>query len=53
MESSTEYYELGKHSEVSVGVCGHAFHNECINKWLQKSIDCPICREKWIFKKND
>jgi hypothetical protein len=47
MESSSEYYELGRHSTVSVGVCGHAFHTECISKWLQKSHDCPICREKF------
>ncbi|ULY68570.1 hypothetical protein [Chlorella virus XW01] len=53
MESSTEYYETGKHSKVSLGACGHAYHSECINKWLTKSNDCPICREKWSFNINE
>ncbi|XP_055802246.1 E3 ubiquitin ligase BIG BROTHER-related-like [Solanum dulcamara] len=24
--------------------CGHEFHTECINKWLQRKKACPFCR---------
>ncbi|KAG5621076.1 hypothetical protein H5410_006294 [Solanum commersonii] len=24
--------------------CGHKFHAECINKWLQRKDTCPFCR---------
>ncbi|KAJ1362663.1 hypothetical protein KIN20_022306 [Parelaphostrongylus tenuis] len=24
--------------------CGHTFHFECINKWVESSQTCPICR---------
>ena len=28
-------------------ICGHTFHKECIQPWLQKYSKCPICAEKW------
>jgi hypothetical protein len=24
--------------------CSHEFHKECLEKWLEKSLACPICR---------
>jgi hypothetical protein len=24
--------------------CGHVFHPKCINRWLRKCIQCPMCR---------
>ncbi|KAJ4962525.1 hypothetical protein NE237_022464 [Protea cynaroides] len=30
--------------EVKVMPCGHAFHGDCIVKWLQQSHFCPLCR---------
>mmetsp|Transcript_29866 Transcript_29866/g.75168 ORF Transcript_29866/g.75168 Transcript_29866/m.75168 type:complete len:375 (-) Transcript_29866:450-1574(-) len=24
--------------------CGHLFHEECVNDWLKKSNECPVCR---------
>lgn len=26
--------------------CDHGFHNKCILKWFNKSMECPICRNK-------
>ena len=35
-------------SDVSATMCGHIFHTDCLNEWLQqKEIDyCPQCRKK-------
>ncbi|KAJ4962432.1 hypothetical protein NE237_022371 [Protea cynaroides] len=30
--------------QIKVMPCGHAFHGNCIIKWLQKSHFCPLCR---------
>ena len=34
------------------GVCNHAFHLQCISKWLGTDGEqrCPICRATWEFK---
>jgi hypothetical protein len=36
------------------GECGHAFHMQCIMKWLQAQQnvkqDCPMCRQPWKFR---
>ena len=26
--------------------CSHIFHSECILKWFEKKMNCPICRIK-------
>lgn len=36
------------HSELTNGVstgCSHEYHTECLAKWLDKSVTCPMCRE--------
>jgi len=42
----------GDDSPVVFGVCSHAFHLQCINKWLssQSESRCPLCRSAWEFK---
>lgn len=25
--------------------CGHEFHHECIEKWIEKNNTCPFCRD--------
>ena len=26
--------------------CGHCFHYRCIEKWLQRQLTCPVCRNQ-------
>ena len=42
---------IDDNEESVVGVCGHAFHYNCISKWLKgnKKV-CPLCNCKWIYK---
>ena len=38
--------EKNKGQECRELSCGHSFHRECIDPWLQKNPTCPLCREK-------
>ncbi|XP_043659568.1 E3 ubiquitin-protein ligase RNF128 [Drosophila teissieri] len=29
---------------IHAGRCGHAFHEECLDRWRKQSRTCPICR---------
>ncbi|GBM85293.1 E3 ubiquitin-protein ligase TRAIP [Araneus ventricosus] len=41
--------------DAAVGIvttkCGHVFHNNCIDRWLEQSYTCPECRSK-VCKKS-
>jgi len=40
----------GDESPVVFGVCGHAFHLQCVATWLNSSRQtCPICRADWEY----
>ena len=36
-------------SWASTSDCHHAFHPLCIEKWLLRHDDCPICRRKYLL----
>ena len=42
----------GDGAPVVWGVCGHAFHLQCISQWLQTKNTCCICRRDWEFESN-
>mmetsp|Transcript_85420 Transcript_85420/g.190762 ORF Transcript_85420/g.190762 Transcript_85420/m.190762 type:complete len:377 (+) Transcript_85420:80-1210(+) len=33
-----------RHEVIKVTPCGHAFHEECLGRWLQSERTCAICR---------
>ncbi|CAK9298651.1 unnamed protein product [Gordionus sp. m RMFG-2023] len=41
--------KLGHSSYVKVLTtsCGHAYHVDCLRKWLYKKLDCPVCRTRF------
>ena len=42
-------YNNGKDIELCIhqGSCGHSFHSECIQPWVNKHKTCPICFSNW------
>jgi hypothetical protein len=47
--SSLYNQDKGIDSKIINGICGHAFHEECINPWINKNKNCPICFSKWTI----
>jgi anaphase-promoting complex subunit 11 len=44
----------GDEAPVVFGVCGHAFHLQCVATWLNSSRQtCPICRADWEYGNSD
>lgn len=50
-ECSVCFLEFNVNDKVSRLQCGHFFHPECVNEWLQKKCTCPICR--WELETED
>jgi hypothetical protein len=44
----TSFKERDMICESSNGSCRHAFHRACMESWLLKHDDCPVCREKYL-----
>jgi hypothetical protein len=38
-------------SKVALGKCGHAFHSECIDKYIRTSVSCPIDMTPWNLER--
>lgn len=57
LHTCTICLELTKRSDKKLK-CKHMFHNKCIVKWFEESIECPTCRMEQdddpivIFRKN-
>lgn len=50
-DSITNENDPDINSVVVVGLCGHAFHYDCISRWLKTSTNCPLCNAKWEYQK--
>lgn len=35
-----------KMAEIKVLRCRHAFHTKCVDTWLERNGNCPLCRQK-------
>lgn len=41
----------GKEETDQCGVCNNAVHLDCIQRWLDRSETCPLCRSSWTSLK--
>jgi len=51
-EPSINYQALGEsgHEDgltICFGACNHAYHFDCIQKWLKTRNNCPLCNSEW------
>jgi hypothetical protein len=51
--NSTYNKDKGIDSKIVIGSCGHSYHEECIESWLNtRNTHCPLCSKNWqTFKK--
>ena len=36
--------EIEENEECKKLKCGHMFHSNCIDNWLKRTLECPMCR---------
>lgn len=39
-------YDEEEHKEIIKIKCNHMFHKECLEPWLRKQRNCPLCKNK-------
>mmetsp|Transcript_49940 Transcript_49940/g.99121 ORF Transcript_49940/g.99121 Transcript_49940/m.99121 type:complete len:391 (-) Transcript_49940:16-1188(-) len=40
-------FEIGEQLSLLPG-CGHLFHSACVQQWLERASNCPICRQDLV-----
>jgi RING-box protein 1 len=35
---------------LAYGVCNHAYHLDCIQRWLKQRSTCPLCNVEWNYQ---
>jgi RING-box protein 1 len=52
-EPSIEYNQNDEEesSTIAIGGCHHAFHQDCIQRWLKTRSVCPMCNDAWEYSK--
>jgi hypothetical protein len=47
---SLTYQDNGIDSNISIGVCGHTFHTDCIQSWINmNNTNCPLGCNNWTI----
>ena len=36
--------EFNSEDKIKKFFCGHIFHENCLNAWINKSVTCPMCK---------
>ena len=52
-DSSNSNSNSKKNNGPVIGVCGHAFHADCIANWTKTRNVCPLCNKQWQFLTED
>lgn len=42
---------VGSEIFISRTKCGHFFHKNCLEEWIKKRKNCPVCRSKVLIRK--
>jgi E3 ubiquitin-protein ligase RBX1 len=36
---------------IAFGMCGHVYHLDCVQRWLNKQVICPLCQKQWEYER--
>lgn len=37
-------YDFSENEDIRKLTCGHLFHIDCVDEWLLKNKQCPLCK---------